>query len=206
MANQGFLGNRKKRGNMVLKQYVLIPLFLIVLLSGCATSTTFRVLDAETKKPIEGAVALTEWTGSRGVPGLSYTVTTKVAEDVSDSEGKLTIPGTTGFNALQRPHIKVYKPGYVGWNSSLIYLGCYKNDRTMQRIERRKDFSMKNQDIFLVPWDKEEHSYISHGSFIRTTADFLEAGTRSDDSKYRKAIEYELPFKRREKRELRETQ
>ncbi|MCW5211031.1 hypothetical protein VU03_04845 [Desulfobulbus sp. N3] len=63
-------------------------LFLVFsfLLSGCATYTTFRVLDAETKQPIKGAVALTEWTGSRGVPGLSYTVTTKVAEDVSDTE------------------------------------------------------------------------------------------------------------------------
>jgi hypothetical protein len=132
------------------------------------------------------------------MPGLSYTVTTKVAEDVSDSEGKLTIPGTIGFNALQRPHIKVYKPGYVGWNSSLIYLGCYKNDRTMQRIEKRKDFSMKNQDIFLEPWDDEKHSYISHGNFISTTADFLEAGMRSDESKYRKTIDYELPFYLRE--------
>ncbi|MCW5203871.1 hypothetical protein VU12_13150, partial [Desulfobulbus sp. US4] len=143
MADQGFLGNRKKRGDMVLKQYTMIPLFLIVvLLSGCAGSTTFRVLDAETKRPIEGAVALAHWTSTDGFPGLTHTDTAKVAEDVSDSEGKLSIPGAWGFLALQRPHIKVYKPGYVGWDSRLIYLGCYKNDRIMARIEKRKDFSM----------------------------------------------------------------
>ncbi|MCI5141930.1 MAG: hypothetical protein D3909_09445 [Candidatus Electrothrix sp. ATG1] len=57
---------------------------------------------------------------------------------------------------------------------------------------------MQDQDIFLVPWDDEKHSYISHRSFIRTTADFLEAGMRSDESKYRKTIDYELPFYLRE--------
>jgi hypothetical protein len=43
-------------------------------LSGCATPTTFRVLDARTKQPIEGAVALAEWTSTGG---LSHTSTAK---------------------------------------------------------------------------------------------------------------------------------
>ena len=209
MANQGFLGrNRKGIGRIFLSKRGVFASLLIFafLLNGCATSTTLRVLDAETKQPIEGAVALAEWTGGRGLPGLSYTVTTKVAEDVSDSEGKLTIPGTIGFNSLQRPHIKVYKPSYVGWDSTEIYLGYRGNNIMRTLAKRRTNFVMKDQDIFLEPWDDDKHSYTSHGSFIRTTADFLEAGTRSDYSKYRKAIEYELPFKRREKRELRETQ
>ncbi len=63
---------------------------------------------------------------------------------------------------------------------------------------------MKNQNIFLVPWDDEKHSYISHGSFISTTADFEEAGMRTDDSKYRKAIRYEVPFYLKESKMLRE--
>ena len=181
-------------------------LFLVFsfLLSGCATSTTFRVLDAETKQPIEGAVALAEWTSSSGLPGLSHTDTVKVAEDVSDSEGKLTIPGTIGFNALQTPHIKVYKPGYVGWDSRRIYLGYREDDITWTRAKKRSNFVMKNQDIFLVPWDDEKHSYTSHYKFTFTTADFFEAGMRSDDSKYRKAIEYELPFYLKEDEMLRE--
>ena len=176
-------------------------LFLILsfLLGGCATPTTFRVLDAKTKQPIEGAVALAEWTAVGGFPGLSHTDTVKVAEDVSDSEGKLTIPGAIGLTALRTPHIKVYNPGYVGWDSRSIYLGYYENNKTLAREKRRKDFSMKNQDIFLEPWDDEKHSYISHGSFIRTTADFEEAGMRTDDSLYRKAIDYEVPFRVRER-------
>ncbi|MCW5211033.1 hypothetical protein VU03_04855, partial [Desulfobulbus sp. N3] len=163
-----------------------------------AGSTTFRVLDAETKRPIEGAVALAHWTSTDGFPGLTHTDTAKVAEDVSDSEGKLSIPGAWGFLALQRPHIKVYKPGYVGWDSRLIYLGCYKNDRIMARIEKRKDFSMTDQDIFLEPWDNEKHSYISHGSFIDDNVDFSDVSMRGDNSLYRKAIDYEIPFRVKE--------
>ncbi len=181
-----------------MRNLLLLLLCFSLSLSGCATPTTFRVLDAETKQPIEGAVTLAEWTSTSGLPGLSYTNTAKVAEDVSDSEGKLSISGTVGFNALQTPHIKVYKPGYVGWDSRWIYLGCYEDNRTVAREKRREGFSMRTQDIFLVPWDGEKHSYISHGKFISTTADFDEAGMRTDDSLYRRAIRYEAPLMGRE--------
>jgi hypothetical protein len=150
MADQGFLAdNMKGFLNMTfLKQYGFTILLIFVLpLSGCAGSTTFKVLDAKTKQPIEGAVALAEWTSTGGLPGLSHTSIAKVAEDVSDSEGKLTIPGAWGFLALQTPHIKIYKAGYVGWDSKLIYLGYYKNDIKAGNLVKRTDFSMKNQDI-----------------------------------------------------------
>ncbi|MCW5209264.1 hypothetical protein VU10_03545, partial [Desulfobulbus sp. US1] len=79
-----------------------------------------------------------------------------------------------------------------------IYLGCYKNDRIMARIEKRKDFSMTDQDIFLEPWDNEKHSYISHGSFIDDNVDFSDVSMRGDNSLYRKAIDYEIPFRVKE--------
>ena len=179
-------------------------LMLFFLLSGCATPITLRVLDTETKQPIEGAIALAEWVGTESTMGYYHTYTKKVAEDVSDSEGKLTIPDAGGFLRENSPHIKVYKPGYVGWDSRLVYLGYYENNIRAARLETGKDFFMKDQDIFLEPWNDEKHSYISHGKFIRTTADFLEAGMRNNDSKYRKAIEYELPFYLKESKTLRE--
>lgn len=202
MADQGFLADKMKGFfNMtLLKQYGFTILLIFVLpLSGCATSTTFRVLDAETKQPIEGAVALAEWTSTGGLPGLSHTSTAKVAEDVSDSEGNLSIPRAWGFLALQTPHIKIYKPGYVGWDSKLIYLGYYKNDIKSANLVKRKDFSMKNQDIFLVPWNDEKHSYISHYDLIMENVDFTDVGIRGDNSLYRKAIDYEIPFRVKER-------
>ncbi|MCI5123905.1 MAG: hypothetical protein D3925_05370 [Candidatus Electrothrix sp. AR5] len=206
MADQGFLAdNIKGFFNMtLLKQYGFTILLTFVLpLNGCSGSTTFRVLDAETKQPIEGAVALAEWTSTGGLPGFSHTSTDKVAEDVSDSEGKLTIPGAWGFLALQTPHIKIYKPGYVGWDSKRIYLGYRGNDIMRTRAKKRTDFVMKNQDIFLEPWDDEKHSYISHGSFLSISVGFSDVGMRRDDSKYFKAIDYEIPFRRRERNTIR---
>ena len=82
-------------------------------------------------------------------------------------------------------------PGYVGWDSTSIYLGCYEQDRNVARETDRNDFSMRDQDIFLKPW-KDEYSFISHGSFIDTNARFEDVGMK--DSKYRKAIEYEAKF------------
>jgi hypothetical protein len=188
----------------LLNQCCLAMLLIFALpLSGCVGSTTFRVLDAETKQPIEGAVALAEWISTSGLPGLSHTDTVKVAEDVSDSEGELTIPGAWGLLALQPPHIKVYKPGYVGWDSKRIYLGYRGNDIMRTRAKRRTDFVMKDQDIFLELWDEEKHSYISHGKFIDDDVDFTEAGMSSDNSKYRRAIDYEIPLRRRERNSVR---
>jgi hypothetical protein len=68
MADQRFLIGIRKRFYLKqpLNKCVLnVLVAFTILLSGCATSTTFRVLDAETKKPIEGAVALAEWIGGR---------------------------------------------------------------------------------------------------------------------------------------------
>jgi hypothetical protein len=69
---------------------------------------------------------------------------------------------------------------------------------------RREDFSMKDQDIFLEPWKDDKHSYTSHYKIIGIDVDFLDVGMRSDDSKYRKAIKYELPFYLKESKMLRE--
>lgn len=112
--------------------FISFVLLLSLFLCGCAaSSTTFRILDAETKKPIEGAVALAEWIGGRRMaviaePTQAYT--TEAVEAVSDSEGKFTIPGVAGSLAMQTPHLKVYKPGYAGWDSRRIYLGYRGND------------------------------------------------------------------------------
>jgi len=201
MANQGFLGrNRKGIGRIFLSKRGVFALLLIfsLLFLFISTPTTFRVLDAKTKQPIEGAVALVEWTSTGGLPGLSHTKTAKLAEDVSNSNGKLTIPGTWGRLALQTPHIKVYKPGYVGWDSRSIYLGYLGNDIRVDHSKKRTDFSMKNQNIFLEPWDEKKHSYISHGHFISVIIDFRDVGSTGSELKYFKAIHYEIPYKRHE--------
>jgi hypothetical protein len=203
MANQRFLTRIMGRSFMAMLGHGLIRINLllgILMLSGCALPTTFRVLDARTNEPIEGAVALAMWNLSKGIPGLSYTVTAKAVEAESDVDGFLVFPAIFGTFALLRPHLKVYKPGYVGWDSSLIYVGCVRENCRTPLYESRKGFAMRNQNLYLEPW-KEEYSYISHGTFIdRGVSDLYEGGLK--ESKYRNAVDYETPFRVRERENL----
>ena len=189
MADKRLLTGRGRRFTLII---------LTLLLSGCANGTTFRVLDAETREPIEGAVALAEWIGGRRmgvIAGPTYAYTAKVVEAVTDRNGIFKIPAVGGSLAMQTPHLKVYKLGYAGWDSRLIYLGCYEENRMVSRTTTREDFFMKDQDIYLEPW-KDEYSFNSHDGFIDTNASFLKVGKK--DSKYLKAIHSEIPFRVRE--------
>lgn len=179
---------------------ILLVFISILLLNGCAGGTTFRVLDAITKEPIEGAVALATWTDTRGLPGFSSSYTAKAVESETGPDGIFRIPAIFSSLAFQKPHIKVYKPGYVGWDSLRIYLGSYKKDKTLARTKKREGFTKGNQDIYLEPW-KKEYSYMSHYSFIQTYKNLSkDAGIK--DSKYENAIHYEAPFYLKERESL----
>ncbi len=178
----------------------LTVVFFTAVLTGCSgATTTFRVLDARTKEPIEGAVALAMWDRTRGLPGLTSRYTAYALEAESDVNGILQIQVEDGEYAIYTPRLKIYKPGYVGWDSKLIYLGVRDNDPKRARFKRREGFSMKDQDVFLEPW-KDEFTFISHSYLINTPPDIYEAGLKK--SKYEKAIEYEDPFRGLERRKL----
>ena len=184
MANLGFLTgitNRLKGSECVRLIYFNSMLFFAMLVCGCSGSTTFRVVDAETKEPIEGAVALAMWTTTSGLPGLTSRNTAKVVEEETGADGIVRIPVVVGRLALQKPWLKVYKPGYVGWDSLYIYLGCYEKDRKLSREKKRENFSWKNQDLYLEKW-KEEYTHTSHMSFLRVPGDKIDHKT----SKYKR--------------------
>ena len=65
---------------------------------------------------------------------------------MTDQNGIFTIPATVGTLAMQTPDLKVYKPGYVGWSSRLIYLGCFEKDRKVFRAKEREGFAMIRPD------------------------------------------------------------
>lgn len=182
-----------------------LPALLIICLlfvSGCARlSATFRVVDAETQKPIEGAVAIAWWSSYRGLPGLSYGVTDKVIERETGPDGTFKIPMIIGRLARQVPRIKVYKPGYVGWDNRYIYLGCYEEDITLYRYKEKEDFKYKSQDIYLVHW-KDNYSFMSHFSFLNMDlpGDLHRVGL--SELKYEEAVRNELPLVRKERKLL----
>jgi len=197
MENTGFLNNRIMCicNGRFFNGTVCLLLLAAFCLNGCSTATTFRVLDAETGKPIEGAVALATWAmGSGWPPGLSYGYTAKAVEVVSDKDGTFTIPGVTGKIAFNTPYLQVYKPGYVGWNSRRVYLGHYngyEGARKHARTKKRENFVWKDQDIYLEPWkDDGTMNHYTHWDFLSPPTGFEEGGIKK--SKYYKVRDYEL--------------
>jgi hypothetical protein len=75
-----------------------------------------RVIDAETKEPIEGAVIVAQYYIRVLVPTGSHSVLTDVQEALTDKEGKFSIPSLTRFinplSAGDKTFFLVWKPGY----------------------------------------------------------------------------------------------
>lgn len=77
-----------------------------------------KVIDAETKEPIEGAVVLAVWDRNYRTPtgGSSYFYEAK--EVLTDKEGRFEIPSYTPINLLplisyiEGPFFTIFKPGY----------------------------------------------------------------------------------------------
>jgi len=138
----------------------LICAFALVLINtGCYAEITGKVIDAETGLPIEGAIVLVEWTVTKGLPGMTYHESYKVAEIVTDNEGKVTISGVSNL-LINPPDVTVYKNGYVAWNSNFIFPG-YK---------KRADFKWQNGAVFKLEKFKAQYSFIEHQSFIGEAA------------------------------------
>lgn len=135
-------------------RYVLLIMLVMLLLSGCYGPIKGKVVDAETGAPIEGAVAMAEWTMTLGL-GNTYTKSAKVVEAVTDKEGNFELGGC--YNPfVDEPSLTIYKNGYVAWNSVLIF----------PDLNVRKDFKWKSDQVFRLEKFKQTYSYDAHVSFI----------------------------------------
>lgn len=98
--------------------------------SGRAETMRGRVVDAESGKPIEGAVVLGVWTKVAGLPGLQHHELLGVHEVATDSDGRFELPRLRSLDMDEDGEaITVYKFGYVAWS----------NRFTFPPIARRKD-------------------------------------------------------------------
>jgi len=129
--------------NNVLRS-ISIWFFVIMLLSfmiSCAHAKTFRgkVIDADTKEPIEGAVVVAYWYKARTTPLGEESMTLKgVKETLTDKNGQWTITGPkgrmhdlfpyfstiTGIYYTQEPSFIIFKPGYCSWPQGFYIDAC----------------------------------------------------------------------------------
>jgi hypothetical protein len=119
-------------GDTIMKNVVILFIIMIVAINGflftsstCAGETTYskpefrgRVIDAETKQPIEGAVAIVLYYKEDliGGPGGPNSYVFKAKEILTDTNGNFYFPSHSSLHIFTRGDIVrfiFYKPGYM---------------------------------------------------------------------------------------------
>lgn len=121
-----------------MKKLLILLLIVLAITTGCYMGITYKIMDADTKQPIKGAVVNVEWSKTHGLPGLTYHKTYKTVEAISDDNGEMPIEGCYDF-FVDSPRITIYKLGYVAWNDEFIF----------PNWERRKGKKWENKTIYL---------------------------------------------------------
>ena len=151
---------------------VIVGVFL--LLNACYGGIAGKVVDAETGKPIEGAVVLVEWDITKGL-GLSYTKRHKLVETVTNENGWFTLQGV--LNPLVNPpNLVIYKKGYVAWREYAMF----------PDFKKKEDFKWKSGSIFQLEHFLRSYSHNRHTSFIH-----YGIGSLGTSSKLSQAIHWE---------------
>lgn len=120
---------------------------------------TTKVVDADTGEPIDGAVIMAEWTNTKGI-GLTYTVSYKIEEVITDENGMARLEGIpTGKASLYA--VAVYKKGYFLWS----------NKHTFPETQHHTDYKWKDNYIFqlerfVLKDYKPKYPYMKHTEFI----------------------------------------
>jgi len=103
------------------------------------------VVEADTKKPIEGAIVVAMWQLSQ-ILSEGFGGYAKVIETKTDKEGKFTIPAWKTFkpltaNSVMRdfaPKVVIYKPGYKVYGTNKVLWEGYPNDFSITDAEKNK--------------------------------------------------------------------
>ena len=138
--------------NSVLK-YILIAFLIIIftcLSVSCTRAKTFngRVIDADTKEPIEGAIVVVVWETERTTPTATHVDLKDVKECLTDKNGEWSIKGPKGRDDWPIPYMSlfipftkepefiVFKPGYCSWPKGFSIAAC--RDRIKIRGDKDK--------------------------------------------------------------------
>ena len=152
---------------------------------------TSIVVDSDTGKPIEGAVALAIWR-KKSVKERAWfeggtMIPVRIEEVLSDKEGHIYIDGFWGWHMFKTyyPRLTIYKPGYICWDQKSIYINETKTDK-------RNDFTKESRIVRMKKVSKK-FSYIEHERFISsvTINEYYKTPNKVFDS----AFEYERKFR-----------
>jgi hypothetical protein len=132
-------------------RYILTGFVLVVYLlanMSCAFSGDKvywgKVIDADTKEPVEGAVVVAVWQEARATISGESTRLKDVKETLTDKNGKWSITGPkgqggsnpillltflTGMHYTRVPEFIIFKPGYCSWPKGFSIGACKEKIR-----------------------------------------------------------------------------
>lgn len=141
----------------------LLCVVLLVVLVAMARypGITGKVVDAETGKPIPGALVLVQWWVGHGI-GFTYHTVYKTVETQTDEEGKFGIPGAY-YPLVDPPKMLIFSRGYIPW----------RNDSDFEMREDYQKVIWKNNDIYRLKKLKPDYSR----DFLNI---FISSGFRTD--------------------------
>lgn len=123
--------NETQRGQ-ILKSINFVILTILIFFSTNSYAATFKgkVIDSDTKEPIEGAVVVMSWSEERATPAGPTSRLKDVKETLTDKNGMWLIKGPkggdigkikaifsflTGTYFTNFPDFIIFKPGYCSW-------------------------------------------------------------------------------------------
>mgnify|MGYP000624985124 CR=1 FL=1 len=156
---------------------ILMLGYVLAGLPACAKPLTYSaepieawVIDAATKKPLEGVVVTANWQLEEGTLGGNVQVgQLMVLEAVTDKSGRFYFPAwgplkvAKGHLVSEDPQLLIFKSGY----QSLRLSNQYTSDRELRlRPVRRSDWNGKTIEMKSFRGTSEE--YARHLSFLHT--------------------------------------
>lgn len=128
-----------------MKINITVSFFLVVMLfsaSGCSTTFKGKIIDADTKEPLEDVVVVSAWSEETTYIGATHSRLKEVKEVLTNKNGEWEIKGprgmgsdfmetvmsivtlTTGAYYTRPPDIIFFKPGYCSYPNGLGILAC----------------------------------------------------------------------------------
>lgn len=164
--------------------YLFLILACVTTLPACAglmysaEPMEARVVDAESKKSLEGVIVVAHWELERGTVGGSVPAgQLMVMEAVTNKTGKFAFPGfgpkpaVTSHLVHKDPELILFKSGY----RYLVLTNEYSGDIKLRtRAVRRSEWNGKT--IELKPFKGSLEEYEKHLAFLKTSLGFAYNG------------------------------
>ena len=174
---------------------ILTFLALIFSLVSCSPKSVVRgrVVDAETRQPIEGAAVAVRWYTDYPDNQSTKRGTVDAVQAVSDDKGVFNIPEYPDKKYI----LGVYKNGYVCWSSRDIFLMPPQESRVGKYHKRKSPQLADGMEVELMPLHSD-HPRDLHAGFTVMVAG---ESTDSDLGPFHQAIQPEYKLWRKNLRD-----